>query len=312
MEEYDARLTELDRRIKEAQAKLEPRVVDNRTFLLGLDKLYREAMKKHERTELRECARRVAEVLGIEPVNVPVEGYYSDEADLTEYFLLMRALHDVSDKAEPSVRTLSEFNRLAAVTSSPVFGRATPNGRLLPTGIDPLTQALNDTQPRWTVAGLTQAAHDIAIRWNDFSLVGLAARIRDSVVLAAMRESVVLYARRGVGAAFPLEPRYIWEVDDDLTRLARRFIDTFNALLGDELPPADAEHAEEFWHACGRNKILGRCVRVGYEDRVTPTQHYHWGIRLSGSGTLEVEDFWSPEIWTTERYRSAKQWTGDT
>ena len=43
------------------------RVVDNRVFVLGLDKLYRDAMKQHEREELLLCARRVAEVLQVVP-----------------------------------------------------------------------------------------------------------------------------------------------------------------------------------------------------------------------------------------------------
>ncbi len=49
-------------------------IVDNRMFLLGLDKLYRDAMKKHERSELRQCAQRVANALDLAPAQVPVEG----------------------------------------------------------------------------------------------------------------------------------------------------------------------------------------------------------------------------------------------
>ena len=42
----------------------EQRIVDDRVFLLGLDKFYRDAMKRHERGELLESARRVAQVRG--------------------------------------------------------------------------------------------------------------------------------------------------------------------------------------------------------------------------------------------------------
>jgi hypothetical protein len=303
MTDEDQRFAEFERRIKEFEST--PRVVDNRVFLLGLDRLYRDAMQTHERTELRECARRVAEVLRAEPANVPIEGYYAEDATLTEYFRLMRALQDVSDTAAPSVAGLPAFERLKAVTSSPLFGRSDPNGKLLPTGNDALSLALFQTKPTWTIAGLAQAAYEIAMRTDEISLVGLAARIRDVVVLAATRESVVLYARRGIGASpFELHPPYVWKVDEDLTRQARRFIDTFNALFGDELPPPIAAEAETYWKACDRNKILGRCVRIGDEPRVSPVQHYHWAIREAAGGELEVEDFWSPEIWTTTRYRS--------
>lgn len=52
----------------------ERRIVDNRTFLLGLDKLYRDAMKRHERGELLHCARRVAVALQVAPAAGPVAG----------------------------------------------------------------------------------------------------------------------------------------------------------------------------------------------------------------------------------------------
>ena len=61
-----------------------PCVVDNRTFLLGLDYLYRTAMERHERHELLPCARRVAAALHVVPAALPAEGYYGDEADLAE------------------------------------------------------------------------------------------------------------------------------------------------------------------------------------------------------------------------------------
>lgn len=53
----------------------EHRIVDNRTFLLGLDYLYRNAMKRHECGELLRCARHVAAALRVAPAAVPVEGY---------------------------------------------------------------------------------------------------------------------------------------------------------------------------------------------------------------------------------------------
>ncbi len=77
----------------------ERRVVDDRVFLLGLDKLYRDAMKQHERGELLGCARRVAEALHVTPADVPVEGYYAEDERLTEYFRLVRALQDVDEGA---------------------------------------------------------------------------------------------------------------------------------------------------------------------------------------------------------------------
>jgi hypothetical protein len=101
----------------------ERRVVDNRVFLLGLDKLYRDAMKQHERGELLNCARRVATALHVKPADVPVEGYYTEDEQLTEYFRLVRALQSKDESVRSVVDSLPEFQRLLEVTSAPLYGR---------------------------------------------------------------------------------------------------------------------------------------------------------------------------------------------
>jgi hypothetical protein len=285
---------------------VERRVVDNRVLLLGLDKLYRDAMKQHERGELLMCARRVAEILHEPPADVPVEGYYAEEAALTEYFRLARALQDVDEGAMPSVDSVPEFQRLLAVTSAPIFGVPQFAGKLLPTGRDPLSQALLELRP-WTLGGLTAAAYEIARTTDDISLVGLAARVRDAVVLTATRESVVLYAEVMTGCARMVErrdPEYVWNVDDELAHQARRFVDTFNRLLGTGLPAPEPAQADAYWQASEDNVIRGRCVRLGYDDTVSPIRHYHWAICPGAGGELVVEEFWKGEVWTTERYRA--------
>jgi hypothetical protein len=163
---------------------------------------------------------------------------------------------------------------------------------------------LIDTFPEWTVTGLTVAAYNTARLTDDISLVGLAARVQDTVVLAAARESVVLYAREVIGAALN-PPEYIWKVDEDLAEAAGRFIDTFNALFSEKLPPPVPAQAERYWHASEDNEILGRCVRLGYDDRNLPVRHYHRGICRGDDGGLTVHEFWQPEVWTTTQYRSA-------
>src|SRR5215470_8676494 len=126
------------------------RVVDNRTFLLGLDKLYREAMKPHERSELLDCARQVAAALQVGPADVPIEGYYTEDARLTEYFRLMRSLQKLGKENVPRVASLDQFQRLRDVTSSPIYGRVVDTDTLLPGGRDSLSQALDDTKPNWS------------------------------------------------------------------------------------------------------------------------------------------------------------------
>jgi hypothetical protein len=281
----------------------EKRVVNNRVFLLGLDKLYREAIKQHERGELLRCARRIAKALRVSPADVPVEGYYADDEQLTEYFRLVRALQNVDEGATPSVASLSEFQRLRDVTSAPLYGRPQYTGKLLPAGSDALSQALHDTFPNWTVASLTAAAYIKAGEMDEISLVGLAARVKDAVLLAALRESVVLYAEMVMGAArHPPQPKYVWNVDKDLAQQARRFVDTFNVLFGEKLPPPEPAQVERYWHAYVKNEILGRCVRLGCDDTISPIRHYHWAICRGADGEFAVQEFWNPEVWTTTRY----------
>ena len=281
--------------------------VDNRVFLLGLDELYRDAMKRHERAELLVCARRVADALRVTPADVPVEGYYAEDQQLTEYFRLLRALQDVDECRTAEVAALPDFRRLQEITSARIYGRPEQQEKLLPVGRDAVSQALIATAPNWTLARLVAAAHSCARETDDISLVGLAARIQDAVVLTALRESVVLYAAY---QRLSMQPRreYLWRVDDELAEQARRFIDAFNALFGENLPPPEPAQAERYWDACDANDILGRCVRIGRDDR-QPVRHYHWAI-YRGTEGLTVQEFWHPELWTTTRYREALQPSG--
>jgi len=283
------------------------RIVNNRVFLLGLDELYRRAMKKHERGELLACAQRVAAVLRVGPADVPVEGYYSEHADLAAYFRLVRALQVVSFEREPEVASLSQFRRLLAVTSSPIFGSPIREDYLLPKGRDPLSAALKAARSveEWTVPLLTAAAARIAQETDDYSLVGLASRTEDPVVLAALRESVVLYAK-AVTLGVITWPKFVWQVDPELCVAAQRFVDTFNGLFGLELPPPTAQYAHIFGGAADESQIDGRCVRLG-QTPGPQANYYHWAVARGRNHQPMVDEFWAPEIWTTERYRRSRR-----
>jgi hypothetical protein len=283
---------------------IERHIVDNRVFLLGLDNLYRESMKQHERVELLRCARHVAVVLHSSPSDVPVEGYYAEDVRLSEYFRFVRALQDFDGDAGSSVVSLPEFRRLLDVTSSLIYGRPQYNGKLLPMGRDALSQALMETRPAWTLDNLVAAAHRSAMEFDDISLVGLAARVQDAVVLTAARESVVLYAQPMIRMAMnPPPPQYIWQVDEDLVLSARRFINTFNELFGETLPAPEPVQAEQYWRAYDNIQIAGRCVNLGFDDSSLPGRHYHWAICRTSNNAMTVKEFWENEVWTTARYR---------
>ncbi len=277
-------------------------IVDNRVFLLGLDELYRTAIKPHERGELLECARAVARTLNVAPANVPIEGYYTENAELTEYFKLVRALQAEGKSSIGRVERMREFRRLLEVLSSPIYGRAMDVGLLLPIGHDPLRQALADEWPRWSLNGLIDRAYQVSVETGDYSLVGLAVLSRDPVVVAGLRESVVLYSGRSRGADMrPPIPRFIWQVDDVLAQRAARFVAAFNTLFDADLPTPIPDNAEEFFSAAKPAAIIGRCVCIGTTDPPA-IQYYHWAI-FSRDGELSVEDFWHDQLWTTEHYR---------
>jgi len=283
------------------------RLVDNRVFLLGLDALYRSAMKRNEGFELLRCAREVAWSLHVKPADVPVEGYYAEDEHLTEYFRLLRALQEEPNSRVAAVERLPAYQRLYEVTSSPLYGRPRNEDKLLPVGHDAVSRALQNLAPHWTIPTVIPAAEQAARAMDDYSLVGLAARTQDPVVLAALRESVVLYAQ-AMMLGMVLEPPVVeWRVDEELASQANRFIEAFHALFpqGRRLPAATAENAATYWDACDEKAIVGRCVRVGYDDTRNPVMHYHCGINKS-QGPLEVEEFWAPDIRTTARYRQER------
>lgn len=311
-------------------------VVDDRVLLLGIDKHYRDGMKLFEAKTLLSCASVVANRLNITAVDVPVEGYYTESPELTRYFKLMRALQDVPDENASQAKTLAQFQLIWDIVSSPMYGRPqqTRGGELkmLPTGRDSLSQALLEIDPsNWNVETLVDAAHVAALEYDDISLVGLAARARDSVAITALRESVVLYSEKMLAMGDDddePDDEYVWRVTKELEQSANRFIGIFNSLVADAnrkvtlsdedrgsgvftsraatpIPKAEPDNAAHFYECCEDNELIGRCVHLG--TRLDNGQHYHWAFRGSGSASrvskLEIDDFWSGDVWTTQRYR---------
>ena len=275
----------------------ECRVVNNRVFLVGLDDLYRTAMKRHERDELLAYARETARILAVAPANGPLEGYYSEDEKLAEYFQLMRALQAVPRRREAELRSVAGFFRLRAVAESRLFGRSSgSSGRyLLSGGRDPLSVALDKTFPQWDVATLLDTAYQEALAADDVSLVGLAA----------LRESVVLYAMAvASGVDDRPEPEYAWEVDATIQARAQEFVKLFNGLFGHELPEPVPENAAAFWNASKEWTLLGRCVRLGIDPM--SQRHYHWAIDRDQDDHLVVKEFWDTDLWTTSRYREER------
>jgi len=275
--------------------------VTNRVLLLGLDNLYRSAMKRHESSELLECAREVTAILKVDSIDVPTEGYYTESPELTEYFQLMRGLQRQPETRATALRNSAAYARLVEVTASPLYGTPSRRDSLLPAGIDPLTAAL--TKSHWTLEEVTKAAYKIAADSTGYSLVALASLARDAVALTALRESVVLYAEIVLGSAAWSEPEYVWEVDEVIVKRSQQFVETFNRLFSETLPIPSPENASIFWEAHSRSTVMGRCVRIGTNDSVIPEEHYHWAIDRTEKHELKVVEFWDKKVWTTQQYR---------
>src|SRR5205823_3581834 len=126
-------------------------------------------------------------------------------------------------------------------------------------------------------------------------------------VLTALRESTVLYAAPVGGSGMRDTPEYVWNVDEIIQARSAKFVHTFNELFDESLPRPAAENADKFWMACSEWKIIGRCVRIGFDDSVQPIRHYHWAIDLDAKYNKIVRDFWDTEFWTTTRYREKQQ-----
>jgi hypothetical protein len=279
-------------------------IIDDRAFLRGLDELYRTAIRREERHPLLLCAREIASALGVPPADVPIEGYYHEEDELTEYFRLVRALQRVDRSRASEVARMPAYERLLEVTSSPLFGKPAGPG-LLPLATDPLYDAL-DSVGHWSIDTLVERAREVMIDSDQYSLVALAAQTRDPVIITALRESVVLYAMQLTLSKAPPPPpmyRYLWRVDPALAARGARFIGTFNELFEDKLPAPVAENAEEFHVGRKASRIQGRCVCLAV-DPSDETRYYHWAIDKRPDGSYLVEEFWANELWTTQRYRA--------
>ncbi len=283
----------------------ELRVITDQVLVLGLDHLYRTAMKGHESDELLRCARVVARRLGVEPAAVPIEGYYSETPALSEYFCLVRCLQKEKSASRRVLEGLREFLRLEEVTSAPLFGISFPDqDSLLPQPCDPLYFALHSLPTsEYSVETLAPLAREVAIRSGDASLVGLAAYTGDGALITALRETAVLYARvQFIGIFGQPEVVYRWEVDPELARRAERFVRNFNDLFDDSVPLPSEANASIYWEAWKDNKVHGRCVRIAYDPDRRPDHNYHWAVYQARDGRYHVEDFWAERLWTTSYY----------
>lgn len=284
--------------------KTEIIVVDNKTFVLGLDELYREAVKYYERTELLNHAKTLAELLNLEPLNCPIEGYYYEEPELTEYFKLIRAIQEVPIENLDIVKKEESYKRLYQIVTSPIFGNDFDKGKLLPRSSNPFNVSLKKTFPNWNMQTITQEAYQLAGQSNDFSLVTLGVLTKDPIVITALRESLALYmAAVAAGIPEPVQYKYEWRVDSEIEKRAKLFVSEFNSLFNNELPLPCEKNAETYYYACKTEGLFGRCINLGNNNNPSNMQFYHWAIKFNSDYNLEACEFWDSKIVTTQEFR---------
>ena len=153
------------------------------------------------------------------------------------------------------------------------------------------------------MATIIERARAIALDSGSVSLVGIAASMGDPVLVAALRETVVLYAEvYSWSISDEPEPVYRWEVSQDVLDRAATFARTFNDLFTDGLVLPGEDSAPAYWDAYVGNDIHGRCVRIARDPGRSTGPNYHWGVYRDPSGEYHVEDFWDERLWTTSYY----------
>ncbi len=288
-----------------------PIIVDNRTFLLGLDELYRTAVKRYEQETLLPHARTLTDLLQVIPTKCPIEGYYAETPELTEYFYLVRAMQSLPAISPPDVYAPVSYQVLSAFMRSPIFGPFHESDGLLPRSHDSLFLALRETAPNWSLNRVIHTAQQVAHANDDISMVGLAARSGDSVALTALYESTVM-REEITHFGFETSPHtpYVWMVDDELVESAQRFIAALNMFIPNALPTAAPEHAATFFKAFLNNDVIGRCVRIG-TTTACHNRHYYWALCAAtdydGRVSIDVDIFWSDQLWTTTMYRTSQE-----
>ena len=135
--------------------------------------------------------------------------------------------------------------------------------------------------------------------------------MRRSIRVPTVSAALVLYAEAVLTADnlddLLREPEYKWEVSEELVKNVNRFINEYNSLFDLKLPAAKPENAKLFFQAYRENNLEGRCVCIGTDIQSMQTRYYHWKIDRSPDGNLTAKDFWSEELWTTERYHESLQ-----
>lgn len=312
--------------------------MDERTLVHGLIVMFQRALSASIKRELYGCAQRVADELGLEPSRSRsgIPDFCKGDAILSHYFQIVEELRHAC--WQQRVDAMPEFQRIASVMTSPLFGLATSRSSAVTMGSfgcgfvsgcggsssandhkvqmstpkDAFARAVCTIEQdlilgrvaTWSIDELTTMAQSIAAEADDVSLVGLAARVGDPMLMILAR----LQPKAGRTLDDDPEDEFDWQVGPAFAASVGAFVDVANKLLDAELPAPTADNASAYFWASTGISLGGQCVplgmlRLGYRNKHGT---YHWAIRephmVSRLSGPEAEQFVDTKLWDSERY----------
>ncbi len=314
--------------------KTQKLVIDDIQYFRALESEVRDGMKSFE-ISLLPVAEQAVKDSGFSVGTYPVEGYYHEKPELTQYFNCIRTLQgNYTTTITPAIQHLHN------VYTHPIFGlkqgmRTAINQtdvyypQLNPVTISPVvdpvtvaTQRLAPPHklPDWTTESIIQEAEKIP---KGICLVGLALLVDelhkekgkyDPVATCAARETTVLSAMKWINiTSVGPETKIDWRVSPKVEAYGKEVVNGYNDLITEYSMMVKRSQGSKSAQRIVRQMTpknvesvlkhapdMRRCVNLCADDRVG---FYHWAIQEK-NGRYHVVDFYAPQIVTTKEYQN--------
>ncbi|MFH1637511.1 MAG: hypothetical protein ABIB71_03745 [Candidatus Woesearchaeota archaeon] len=304
------------------------KIIENFDYFQAVDATVRRYMKAFE-TEMLPVAEQALKDAGFPLGNYPVEGYYPETKELTQYFLHVRTLQD-----KYTTTVTGAIQKLHDIYTHPVFGlkQGKPNA-INPTDVyfpeedlvtispvvDPVTVASKKIMPNWTIDGIMENVEKENLGEG---LVGFAYMVDElakgerahfnPVATTMACETTVLSRMKMVVRGLRKRPQVDWRVTPEVEGAGKGVIESYSDLMGRhssllrEVPQVTPDNI------CGLLDNLPSVFRIVNlnSNLLRDDGHYHWAIDSSEEDGkqkgLVVKEIWSDKVITTEEYQKSK------
>lgn len=311
-------------------------ILTNTDFYRRFEASVRENMKKAE-TEVLPTAKQAIKDARIKPADCPIEGYYYETPELTEYFKIIRALQNsdnYNSTITESIRKLHDFYSSDALGFEQAYPTAiNPKARytdekpvIISGRIEQITIAVEKLTNKLPLEIIKKILNKKNVCDNLFemplhkNLGGLALLIdkiehekqKDTyepfcATLSAETTSLSRALAPAAGCAPP--ERGDFQVSPEVVRQAKIVGYAYNKLFKNSgIKTEIAWEYSNFWDAelPVYNDFLPptiRCARLFSWDKQEPHEHYHW---ITQEYNTKVEEKWAPNIITTQELLNQK------